>query len=57
MYIFKKKESKTIDWMLDAGNIFSVETRVLDRLFCKCWGGGGRTGKILKILGGQELAR
>lgn len=43
--------------MLDAGNIFSVETRVLDRLFCKCWGGGGRTGKILKILGGQELAR
>lgn len=42
--------------MLDAGNIFNVETRVSDCLFCKCWGGGGRTGTIFKILGRLELA-
>lgn len=25
-----------MDWMLVTGNIFSVETRILDCLFCKC---------------------
>ena len=32
-HIFKKKGNKTMDWMLVAGNIFSVETRISDYLF------------------------
>ena len=59
MYIFKKKGNKTMDWMLVVGNVFSVETKILDCLFCRCWGaaGGGQAGAILPMLGGLELAR
>ena len=48
-----------MDWMLVVGNVFSVETKILDCLFCRCWGaaGGGQAGAILPMLGGLELAR
>lgn len=57
--LFKKKGNKTVDWMLVAGNIFGVETRIADCLFCKYWGGddGDQAGAIFPMLGGLELAR
>lgn len=46
--------------MLVAGNIFSVETRISDCLFCKYQGGGGDgdwAGKVFPMLDELELAR
>lgn len=43
-----------MDWMLVAGNIFSVETRISDYLFCS-WSTAWWW-SALPMLGGLELA-